>query len=107
MSKTLTVPTIAAFAAIALAPAQASQAPNFAGTYRCEVDSKRCDVAGETYTVTQNGNTLDVKNDKGTAGQGTVISPISISMGPWNMMGVVQEDSRTIQWSNGTEWRKQ
>jgi hypothetical protein len=80
---------------------------NFAGTYRCQPAPESCQNSGTTFTVTQTGNTLDVKNDKGAVGQGTITSNISISMGPpWNMLGVVAPDS-SIQWSNGTEWRKQ
>jgi hypothetical protein len=106
MVKSLSVPTLAAFAAIALGQANAAEAPNFAGTYRCD-DAKRCEASGQTFTVTQSGNTLEVKNDKGAVGQGTVTSPISISMGPpWNMLGVTHE-AGAIEWSNGTQWKKQ
>ena len=108
MSKTLSIPTLAAFTAIAFGQASAADTPNFAGTYRCDVNAKVCDVSGQTFTVTQSGDTLDVKSDKGAIGQGKVTSPISISMGPpWNMLGVVQTDNRTIEWSNGTQWKKQ
>jgi len=58
--------------------------------------------------VAQTGNNLDIKNDKGVAGTATVTSNISISAGPpWNMLGVNSADARTIDWSNGTQWRKQ
>lgn len=106
MGKTLSVPTIAVFAAIAFGQANAADAPDLAGTYRCD-DAKRCENSGQTFTVTQMGNTIDVKNDKGAIGQGTVTSAITISMGPpWNMFGVIHE-AGSIDWSNGTQWRKQ
>jgi hypothetical protein len=90
-----------------LGAAQASQAPIFAGTYRCGPDAKACEWSGTTFTVTQNGNKLDVKNDKGAEGVITVTSNVSVSAGPpWNMLGTVTPDGRTIDWSNGTEWRK-
>ena len=64
-------------------------------------------VAGQTFTVTQSGDTLEMKNDKGLVGRASVTSNISLSAGgPWNMLGVVVPDGR-IQWSNGTVWRKQ
>jgi hypothetical protein len=44
MTTTMIVP---ALAAIAFAT-EASQSPNFAGTYRCEIASKRCEFAGST-----------------------------------------------------------
>jgi hypothetical protein len=103
--------TISVFAAIALVGySQASQTanPNLTGMYRCQPEPESCQNSGATFTVTQTGNTLDVKNDKGAIGQGTLTSNISISMGPpWNMLGVIAPDNRSVQWSNGTTWRKQ
>jgi hypothetical protein len=49
-----------------------------------------------------------VKNDKGVEGVITVTSDVSLSAGPpWNMLGTVSGDVRTISWSNGTQWLKQ
>ena len=80
---------------------------NFAGNWRCQPEPDSCQNSGTTFIVTQTGTILDVKNDKGAVGQGTVTSAITISMGPpWNMLGVVAPDN-SIQWSNGTTWRKQ
>ena len=91
-----------------LGTAQAAQAPNLAGTYRCGPDAKACEWSGASFTVTQNGNALDIKNDKGIAGTATVTSNISLSAGPpWNMLGTISADSRAIDWSNGTRWTKQ
>jgi hypothetical protein len=40
-------------------------------------------------------------------GAGTVTSNISISMGPpWNMLGTIAEGAKTIEWTNGTQWKK-
>jgi hypothetical protein len=99
----------APLAAIALlGAAEAAQAPSLAGTYRCGPDAKACEWSGATFTVTQNGNALVVKNDKGAEGVVTVTSNISVSAGPpWNMLGTISADARTIDWSNGTQWRKQ
>ena len=95
-------------AAALFGSAQAAQAPNLGGTYRCGPDAKACEWSGSTFTVTQNGNTLDIKNDKGAEGTATVTSNISLSAGPpWNMLGTISTDARTIDWSNGTQWRKQ
>lgn len=99
---------ISALAAIAVATSVFGQGnANFAGTYRCEAEGMGCAASGATFTVTQTGNALSVKNDKDTVGSGSVTSNITISMGPpWNMLGVVHEPN-TIDWSNGTRWRKQ
>lgn len=98
-----------AFIAVSLfGYAQAAQAPNLAGTFRCGPDTKACEWSGASFTVTQNGDNLDIKNDKGAVGTAKVTSPISISAGPpWNMPGTISSDARTIEWSNGTEWKKQ
>jgi hypothetical protein len=80
--------------------------PNLNGTYRCVPEPSSCQQ-GQTFTVTQSGNNLDFKNDKGDVGRGTLTSDISLSAGPpWNMLGTILPDN-AIQWSNGTKWQKQ
>ena len=108
MVKTL-VPIATSVLAVALwGAAQAAQAPNLGGAYRCGPDAKACEWSGTTFTVTQNGNALDIKNDKGAEGTATVTSNISLRAGPpWNMLGTISPDAKTIEWSNGTEWKKQ
>jgi hypothetical protein len=99
---------IATFGALAgLAPSQAQQPPNLAGTWRCEPEPDPC-LTSQTFTVTQSGSKLDLKDEKGNVGQGMLTSNISVSIGPtWNMLGTILQDNRVIQWSNGTQWRKQ
>jgi len=82
-------------------------APILSGTYRCTPEPSPCQTSGQTFTVTQSGNNLDFKNDKGEVGRGTLTSDISLTAGPpWNMVGTILPD-RAIQWSNGTKWQKQ
>jgi hypothetical protein len=104
----LTAGALAACACLGNANAQpAAVTANFSGTYRCEPEPVSCQAGGQTFTVTQSGDHLDMKNDQGLVGRATVTSNISLSAGgPWNMLGVVVPDGR-IQWSNGTVWRKQ
>ena len=93
-----------------LAAAQTDpQLPNLAGTYKCEGDETACGWSGWTFTVTQSGSDLQIKNEKGDVGHAKLTSGVSLSAGPiWNMLGtIVLNDSRVIQWSNGTTWRKQ
>ena len=99
---------IASAALFAAGQTQAAASnPNLAGTFRCAPDMKVCQWSGQTFTITQNGNKLDIKNDKGEQGTATVTSAISVSAGPpWNMLGVISADGKTISWSNGSEWRK-
>lgn len=82
-------------------------APNLNGTYRCAPEPSSCQWSGDTFTVTQTGTRLDMKNDKGDVAQGLLSSNITLSVGaPWNMLGVILPD-HGIQWSNGTVWHKQ
>ena len=94
---------------VAVAQPASSSLPNLSGTYRCEGDAGNCGRSGSTFTVTQSGSDLQIKNEKGDAGDGKVTSNISLSAGPiWNMLGVINpSNNRVIQWSNGTTWRKQ
>ena len=104
---TLTIPVAAALAFGAIQTQAATSNPNLAGTFKCGPDSKACQWSGQSFTVTQTGNHLDIKNDKGDVGTATLTSPISISAGPpWNMLGVISADGRTIDWSNGSQWKK-
>jgi hypothetical protein len=105
-----TISAIAAAAALlgAVAVQAAEQRPNLAGTYRCQTDASNCQWSGTTFTVTQTGNDLEVKNEKNEIGHGSVTSNITVSMGPpWNMLGVLSNNNRQIEWSNGTIWAKQ
>lgn len=90
-------------------PQDTASLPNLAGTYSCEGDETACGWSGWTFTVTQSGADLEIKNEKGEVGAAKLTSPISLSAGPiWNMLGtIVSADNRVIQWSNGTNWRKQ
>ena len=93
-----------------IAAAQPNAAlPNLAGTYKCEGDETACGWSGGTFTVTQSGSDLEIKNEKGDIGHAKLTSSISLIAGPiWNMLGtIVSPDNRVIQWSNGTTWRKQ
>jgi hypothetical protein len=95
---------------VALAPCEPfaqGSAPNLGGTWRCAPDASSCQSGGQTFTVTQSGDNLDIKNDKGDVGHALLTSNISLSASPpWNMLGVILPDG-AIQWSNGTKWQKQ
>jgi hypothetical protein len=95
--------------AVAVGQPASSSLPNLSGTYRCEGDAAACGRSGSTFTLTQSGSDLQIKNEKGDVGDGKLTSNISLSAGPiWNMLGVISSaDNRAIAWSNGTTWRKQ
>ena len=56
--------------------------PNLSGTYRCEADSASCKNSGQTFTLSQSGDKLEVKNEKGEVGAGMVTSKILSEPGP-------------------------
>ena len=91
-----------------LANAEPASLPDLSGNYRCDGSDRVC-RSGATFTITQSGTDLQIKNDKGDTGTGKLTSNITLTAGPvWNMNGVIiTPDNRTIQWSNGTNWRKQ
>jgi hypothetical protein len=108
--KALLAPTICMLGAIAVAASARAQdkLPDLSGTYWCEPYPVSCANSGQTFMVTESGKTVMVKNDKGDIGQGTLTSNITVSLGaPWNTIGIVSADARTIEWSAGTRWRKQ
>jgi hypothetical protein len=111
MVKSYWAMSIALLAAVSVFGAAESQAaagnPNLAGKFQCGPDMKVCQWSGKTFTISLAGNHLDIKNDKGDEGTATVTSAISVSAGPpWNMLGVISGDGKTISWSNGSEWKK-
>jgi hypothetical protein len=102
--RTLSIASVLVLASFS-AHAQPAASHNLAGSYRCEPEPSPCD-RGLTFTITQSGNTLQLKSDKGEQVNANLTSPTTISAGPtWNMLGVVYDN--TIEWSNGTRWRKQ
>jgi len=104
---TLSTPLIAAAVLFGANYAEGADA-NLSGSYKCGPDAKACQWSGSTFTIAQTGKNLEIKNDKGAAGTGTLTSEISVSAGPpWNMLGVISDGNRVIDWSNGTVWRRQ
>ena len=100
------IAALCAFATLGQARAQGAAPPDLSGNYQCRPDPSPCMWSGQTPSIAQNGKKLDIKNDKGEAASATLTSNITISVGgPMNAYGVIQPDN-TIQWSNGTHWRK-
>ena len=105
--------------AVALATAMANSAanaqpanpalPDLSGTYRCECNETTCGWSGSSFTVSQSGSDIQIKNEKGDIGNAKLTSSVTLVAGPiWNMLGVIASpDNHLIQWSNGTNWRKQ
>lgn len=96
---------IVSLAACAVAGHAYAAPPDLSGNYRCEPQPRPCEL-GASFSVTQSGTKLEFKNEKGDQGSAQLTSDITLSAaGPWNMLGVVYD--RSIEWSNGTKWRKE
>jgi hypothetical protein len=81
-----------------------AEAPDIAGSYRCEPQPMPCKW-GTTFSVAPAGNKLELKSEKGELLHAQFTSPITISAEPpWNSLGVIY--GRTIEWSDGTKWQK-
>jgi hypothetical protein len=107
LSKSVLISVVAtATANLLLGAAHADdKLPTLSGSYRCEPQPAPCQL-GQTFAVTQNGDQIEFKSDKGFVGQAKLTSPISLSgRAPWNSSGVITSDNR-VEWSNGTQWRK-
>ena len=89
-----------------VAALHAQSLPDVGGTYRCVPDISTCQSA--TFSVSQSGSQLTVKGEHGEVGTGQLTSPVTVSLGaPWNVLGTLLPDQRTIEWSAGTRWQKQ
>ena len=82
-----------------------SPVPNLSGSYRCVSDTRPCQ--SPSFTVSQSKGKLNVKSEQGDVATGEVTSNGSVSVAaPWNMIGTILADQRTIQWAAGTRWQK-
>jgi hypothetical protein len=101
-----TTAALATFALSGAAQAQGAAAPNLAGSYRCQPQPVKCQW-GDTVSITQTGDKVQLNNDTGSFADGKITSNITVSGAPpFNANGVILPD-RSIQWSNGTHWMKQ
>lgn len=101
---------LVALCAVALsgrAQAQGASPPDLGGNYRCQPDPSPCLWSGATASISQSGNKLEIKSEKGDMSNGTLTSDSTISAGAtFNSLGEVRPD-KSISWSNGTRWQKQ
>jgi len=82
-------------------PASA-QVPNLSGPFQC---IQNCQGSGVAI-VTQNGWDLNLVNEIGTPSRAWVDWPGHIWAQTWNMGAVYSPDATTIQFDNGTVWRR-
>src|SRR5487761_1538970 len=109
---TVSAAMLAALGALAFAcgtPALAQGAspaamPNLSGTYQCKPDPDPCVWPGASPSITQSGNTLQIKGGSGDTADATLTSDITITAGgTFNSLGIVRPD-HAIDWSDGTTW---
>ena len=85
---------------------QSQSPPGLAGTYQCKPNPDPCAWPGSTPTISQSGNKLQIKGDKGETADATLTSDATISAGAtFNSTGIIRPD-HSIDWSDGTKWTK-
>ena len=76
----VSVVTVAMLAALSM-PGQGhaqGSAPNLSGTYRCTPEPAQCQAP--TFSVSQNGSTLELKAENGPVAEAKVTSDITLSV---------------------------
>jgi hypothetical protein len=93
----------------ARARAAAFDLPDLSGVYRCEGNQAACNRFGTMLQVTQSGNELKIKSEKGDGATATLTSGATLTgSAGWNTHGLIpQAGSGVILWSNGATWRRQ
>ena len=89
----LSVSILAILSALALSGQVLAQgnASNLSGTYRCTPEPIQCQAP--TFSVSQSGNTLELKAENGPVAEAKVTSNITLSAGPpFNSNGLVPLD---------------
>lgn len=107
-ARRLAVAALGAFVLVSgQAQGQGEAAPDLAGTYQCRPDPDPCIWPGSTPSISQSGNKLQIKGDKGELADATLTSNTTISAGAtFNSTGIIRPD-HSIDWSDGTKWNKQ
>lgn len=87
--------------------APAASPPDLGGTYQCKPNPDPCVWSGASASISQSGNKLQVKGDNGAFADATLTSATTISASAtFNSLGIIRPD-HSIDWSDGTKWRKQ
>jgi hypothetical protein len=103
----LALVALTAAAAADRAQAQGAAPLDFSGTYQCQPDPSPCIWPGQSPSMTQNGKQLVIKGDKDNIANATLTSDTTIAASAtFNSNGIVRSD-HSIEWSDGTKWRKQ
>jgi len=97
--------TLAALALNGSAQAQGA-APDAGGTYKCQPSPSPCLWSGPSASISQSGNKLQIKGEKGATADATLTSDITVAAGgTFNSIGIIRPD-KSIDWSDGTKWTK-
>jgi hypothetical protein len=104
---TVALATVGALALGGHAQAQGASPPDLSGTYQCSPNPDPCNWPGGTPSISQSGTKLQIKGDNGATADATLTSSTTISAaGTFNSLGIIRPD-HSIDWSDGTKWRKQ
>jgi hypothetical protein len=87
--------------------APAASPPDISGTYQCKPNPDPCLWSGDSASISQSGNKLQIKGGNGAAADAVLTSDTTISaMATFNSLGIIRPD-HSIDWSDGTKWSKQ
>jgi hypothetical protein len=104
----LTIAVFVALGTLALVGSAQAQgaAPDLGGSYQCKPNPDPCTWPGASPSISQSGNTLQIKGDNGATADATLTSTTTIAAGgTFNSLGIVRPD-HSIDWSDGTKWSK-
>jgi hypothetical protein len=88
------------------AQAQGASPPDLGGSYKCKPNPDPCTWPGASPSISQSGNTLQIKGDNGATADATLTSTVTITAaGTFNSLGIIRPD-HSIDWSDGTKWSK-
>jgi hypothetical protein len=94
-----------ALSAALVATDASAQGVNLTGQYRC-IEGCYAARPGQFAYVTQNGWELNMVNDAGLASRAWLDYPGRIWVAQANMGAIYSPDGMTIQFDNGTVWRR-
>lgn len=101
-TKLLAVASLLAAISTADVPAQAQAVINLSGQFECV---QGCRGPGPAY-ITQNGWELNLVNEIGQPSRAWVDYPGHIWSQYWNVGAVYSPDGMTVQFDNGSVWRR-
>jgi hypothetical protein len=85
-------------------PLWAQQLPNLQGPWIC---TGHCQKPGQPVFVDQSGDGLRFYNEVGNVSDGKFLDSNTVVATGWqNLIGKINSDGQSINWTNGTSWNR-